>query len=77
MRQLLERLSLTINRWRVYLRVREELGTYSERELHDMGMTKADIGQIAREAAALSERTARPRDFFEQQLGRPSPYPYV
>jgi uncharacterized protein YjiS (DUF1127 family) len=80
MRQLLERLSLTINRWRVYLRVREELGTYSERELHDMGMTKADIGQIAREAAALSEltdRTALQQDLYERQAGRKVAYPYV
>lgn len=80
MKQLLERLSLTINRWRVYLRVREELGTYSERELRDMGMTKADIGQIAREAAALTELTDRnawQQEFRETRLGRPFPYPYL
>lgn len=77
MKQLLERLSLTMRRWRTYLRVREELGTYSERELHDMGMSKADIGRIAREAAALSELTDRRQDFFEQQLGKPTPSPYI
>jgi uncharacterized protein YjiS (DUF1127 family) len=78
MKQFLERLSLTLRRWRVYLRVREELGTYSERELSDMGMAKADIARIAREAAALSDLTDRRQpDFFEQQAGRKIAYPYV
>ena len=80
MKQLLERLSLTLRRWRCYLRVREELGTYSERELNDMGMMKADIPKIAREAAALSDLTDRARrqlDFYEQQAGRKVAYPYV
>lgn len=80
MKQLLERLSLTLRRWRCYLRVREELGGYSERELLDMGMMKADIGRVAREAAALTDltdRAQRQRDFYESQFGRPSPFPYV
>lgn len=77
MKQLLERLSLTMRRWRTYLRVREELATYSERDLHDMGMSRADIGRIAREAAALSELTDRRQDFFERPLGKPTPHPYV
>ena len=80
MKQLLERLSLTLRRWRCYLRVREELGGYSERELLDMGMMKADIGRVAREAAALTDltdRAQRQRNFYENQFGRPSPFPYV
>ena len=80
MKQLLERLSLTLRRWRCYLQVREELGTYSERELLDMGMMKADIRRVASEAAAmapLTDRAQRQRDFYEQQLGRPTPHPYV
>ncbi|MBL9035320.1 MAG: DUF1127 domain-containing protein [Rhodospirillaceae bacterium] len=77
MKQLLERLSLAMRRWRTYLRVREELATYSERDLHDMGMSRADIGRIAREAAVLSELADRRQDFFEQQLGKPTPHPYV
>jgi len=80
MKQLLERLSLTLRRWRCYLRVREELGTYSERDLRDMGMTKADIGRVAREAAALADltdRAQRQQDFYERQAGRRVAYPYV
>ena len=80
MKQLLERLSLTLRRWRCYLRVREELGTYSERDLRDMGMTKADIGRVAREAAALADltdRAQRQQHFYERQAGRRVAYPYV
>jgi len=80
MKQLLERLSLFVRRWRCYFRIREELGTYSDRELSDMGMTKADIGQVAREAAALTELTDRNAwqlDFRETRLSRPFPYPYL
>lgn len=56
MMQLLERIGLWARRWACYVRVREELETYSERELADMGMTRADIGRIALEAAALVKR---------------------
>ena len=73
MKQLLERLSLTLRRWRCYLQVREELGTYSEREL-------LDIPKIAREAAALTaltDRAQRQLDFYERQAGRKVAYPYV
>lgn len=59
MKQLLERLGLFIARWQTYFRIRAELETYSERELHDMGMSSADISRIAREAAALAKPTGR------------------
>lgn len=78
MKQLLERLSQSMRRWRTYVRIREELQSYSERELLDMGMTSADIGQIAREAAALTELTDRRQQvLFENHLGRPFPSPYL
>jgi len=53
--QLLERIGLLARRWATYQRVRAELETYSERELNDMGMSRADIGRIALEAASLVE----------------------
>ncbi len=59
MKQLLERLGLFATRWQTYFRIRAELETYSERELHDMGMSSADISRVAREAAALSKPTGR------------------
>ena len=59
MKQLLERLGLFVRRWQTYFRIRAELETYSERELHDMGMSSADIGRVAREAAALAKPTGR------------------
>ena len=59
MKQLLERLGLFVQRWQTYFRIRAELETYSERELHDMGMSTADIGRVAREAAALAKPTGR------------------
>ena len=59
MTQILERLGLFVQRWRTYFRVRAELETYSERELRDMGMSSADIGRVAREAAALAKPTGR------------------
>ncbi|HWA50835.1 MAG TPA: DUF1127 domain-containing protein [Dongiaceae bacterium] len=59
MKQLLQRLGLFVQRWQTYFRVRAELETYSERELHDMGMSSADINRVAREAAALAKPTGR------------------
>jgi len=59
MKQLLERLGLFVRRWQTYFRIRAELETYSERELHDMGMSSADINRVAREAAALAKPTGR------------------
>jgi uncharacterized protein YjiS (DUF1127 family) len=35
----------------VYWNVVRELSSYTDRELHDLGIDRADIGQIAREAA--------------------------
>lgn len=36
---------------RVYWSVRQELSAYTDRELHDIGIDRADIEQIARLAA--------------------------
>ncbi len=36
---------------RVYWQVIQELSSYTDRELHDLGIDRADIGHIAREAA--------------------------
>jgi uncharacterized protein YjiS (DUF1127 family) len=36
---------------RVYWETLRELSTYSDRELHDIGIDRADIEQIARQAA--------------------------
>lgn len=55
--KLLEQIALLARRWATYQRVRAELETYSERELADMGLSRADIGRIAREAAALKAKT--------------------
>lgn len=54
--QLLERLGILTGRWATFLRVRRELETYSDRELNDMGLSRADIGRIALEAATLAHR---------------------
>ena len=36
---------------RTYWNVIQELSTYSDRELHDIGIDRADIHEIARQAA--------------------------
>ena len=51
--KLLEQITLLTRRWATYQRVRRELETYNERELNDMGMSRADITRIALEAASL------------------------
>jgi len=51
--KLLEQIALLARRWATYLQIRRELDTYTERELNDMGMSRADIGRIALEAASL------------------------
>ncbi|WP_374652157.1 DUF1127 domain-containing protein [Dongia sp.] len=56
--QLLSTLDLAFRRWQRYGEVRRELATYTERELADMGLSRSEIPQIAREAAAL----VRPAD---------------
>jgi uncharacterized protein YjiS (DUF1127 family) len=53
MTKLLEQIALMARRWGTFRRIRAELETYSERELNDMGMSRADIGRIALEAASL------------------------
>lgn len=51
--QLLAQIGLLGRRWATYIRVLKELETYSEREFNDMGMSRADIGRVAMEAASL------------------------
>jgi uncharacterized protein YjiS (DUF1127 family) len=51
--KLLEQIAVLARRWATYQRVRAELETYTERELADMGMSRADIGRIALEAASM------------------------
>jgi uncharacterized protein YjiS (DUF1127 family) len=51
--QLLSMLDLTFRRWQRYGEVRRELETYTDRELADMGLSRSDLPQVAREAAAL------------------------
>lgn len=51
--KLLQQIALLARRWATYQRVRAELETYTERELNDMGMSRADIGRISLEAASL------------------------
>lgn len=53
MKKLLEQIALLACRWATCQRIRAELGTYTDRELADMGMSRADIGRIALEAASL------------------------
>lgn len=59
MMKLLEQIALLARRWATYQRVRAELETYTERELADMGMARADIGRIALEAASLVKPTPK------------------
>jgi uncharacterized protein YjiS (DUF1127 family) len=75
--QLLEWLGLLTGRWATFLRVRRELQAYSDRELNDIGLSRADIGHIALEAATLAARDDDKPD--ERQPALPqqrfSPYP--
>lgn len=63
--QLLSLIDLTLRRWQRYGEVRRELASYTDRELVDMGLSRGDISDIAREAAALvqpsSAKTTEPR----------------
>lgn len=75
--QLLERLGILTGRWATFLRVRRELEAYSDRELNDMGLSRADIGRIALEAATLATRNAADADKRQPAPLRQrfSPYP--
>ncbi len=53
MKKLFGQIGLLARRWATYQRVRAELETYTDRELSDMGMSRADIGRIALEATSL------------------------
>ncbi|MBI2255989.1 MAG: DUF1127 domain-containing protein [Proteobacteria bacterium] len=58
-------LDLSFRRWQRYGEVRRELATYTDRELEDMGLSRSDIPDVAREAAALirpaSDTAVQPR----------------
>ena len=53
MMKLLDQIALLARRWGTYLRVRQELEAYTERELNDIGIARGDITRIALEAASL------------------------
>lgn len=42
----------TLNNWRKYRQTVNELGRMSTRELHDLGIDRADIHNVARSAVA-------------------------
>ncbi len=75
--QLLEQIGLLMRRWACFVRIRKELETYSERELQDMGMTRADIGRIALEAAALVDPKKADQATREPALARRFLAPYL
>jgi len=77
--KLLEQITLLTRRWATYQRVRRELETYNERELNDMGMSRADIGRIALEAASLvkADPTKRAREDRRPALLRQRFSPYL
>ena len=62
MMKLLEQIALLARRWATYQRVRAELESYTERELNDMGMSRADITRISLEAASLVKPKAETED---------------
>lgn len=43
-------LTRSFNNWRKYRQTVSELGRMSSRELHDLGIDRADIHRVAREA---------------------------
>jgi uncharacterized protein YjiS (DUF1127 family) len=46
-----ESLKTRVTSWKRYNRTMNELNSLSSRELDDLGIARADIGRIAREAA--------------------------
>ncbi|MDM9620188.1 MULTISPECIES: DUF1127 domain-containing protein [unclassified Rhizobium] len=42
----------SFNNWRKYRQTVSELGRMSNRDLHDLGIDRADIQRVAREAVA-------------------------
>lgn len=66
MMKLLEQIAVLARRWATYQRVRAELETYTERELADMGMSRADIGRIALEAASLVKAASKTKTAEEE-----------
>ena len=45
-------ISRSFNNWRKYRQTVTELGRMTNRELHDLGIDRADIDSVARAAAA-------------------------
>ena len=62
MMKLLERIALLARRWATYQRIRAELETYTDRELNDMGISRADITRISLEAASLVKPETQAED---------------
>ena len=67
-------LETALRRWRRYSEVRNELHAYSDRELNDMGLSRADIPRIAREAAAMIEQRPSRAHFAETKARPLSPH---
>jgi uncharacterized protein YjiS (DUF1127 family) len=61
MTKLLDQIVLLARRWSTYLRVRHELEAYTDRELNDIGISRADITRISLEAASLAKPDAGKR----------------
>lgn len=47
--------------YREAVRIRRELCAFSDRELHDIGLTRSDIDRVAREAMARKPKPGKPR----------------
>lgn len=47
--------------YREAVRIRRELCAFSERELHDIGLTRSDIDRVAWEAMARKPKPGKPR----------------
>jgi uncharacterized protein YjiS (DUF1127 family) len=67
MTKLLDQIALLARRWGTYLRVRNELEAYSDRDLNDIGISRADITRIALEAASLVKRDVGKRASAEDR----------
>jgi len=67
MTKLLDQIALLARRWGTYLRVRNELEAYSDRELNDIGISRADITRISLEAASLVQPEASERTLADDR----------
>ena len=67
MTKLLDQIALLARRWGTYVRVRHELEAYTDRELNDIGISRADITRISLEAASLVKPDASKRTGAEDR----------